>query len=190
MPLKRILIAMALVLGLQATPAHAQPSDTPAAAPTEGAAPAPAPEEKNTEPAPAGETQPPAGDGSETTKAETPEDGEAKAAKADKDGESLGTLGTEALELAKAGKWVAAVGVALLLLVSLLRRFVFGKVKWFQSKIGGYAMAGGMMALTFVGLGLKTGMWADALPAALSAGGLAMGLHTATSDVKKSRAKT
>lgn len=156
----------------------------PVAAQTNDAAPAaePAPEETKA-PAPALDAAP----SSPAEKPEAAPESDAKTEKGDDAGEDLGALGQEVFDLAKGGKWLAALGALMMLLVVLFRRFLFGKSEWFQTKAGGYTAAGIVALLTIVGLSLKVGFSIDVIMAGLTAAGFASGLHGATSDVKKSR---
>ncbi len=117
-----------------------------------------------------------------------PAKGEAKADESKAEGEDLGTLGEEALALARAGKWFALLGVVMLIAVAAGRKLLFRQVEWFQTKTGGYVMAGIIAALTIGGLSIKLGFSIDVIVAGLTAAGLASGLHTATSDAAKGRA--
>ena len=110
-------------------------------------------------------------------------DSQAKAEQSD----DLGTLGKEAEELARAGKWIAALGALMLFLVAVFRKFIFARVDWFRTKKGGYTAAGGVALATILGLGLKAGFSVEMILAVLSAAFAASGMHTALGDFKSSR---
>ena len=86
--------------------------------------------------------------------------------------------------LVRAGKWFAALGALLILLVAVFRKWIFGKVAWFQTKQGGYTAAGGLFLATVIGLSIKTGFSIDVIMAGLVASGFASGLHTVANDLK------
>ena len=110
-----------------------------------------------------------------------PQPGESK-----DEGEDLGTLGQETLDLAKAGKWVAALGAFMFVLIAVFRKFIFHRVDWFQTKKGGYVAAGGIALATIIGLSIKLGFSVDVVLAGLTAAGFATGLHTTANDIKPS----
>ena len=130
-----------------------------------------------------------AGTDSETTKPATAPESEAEAPESEDDGEDLGALGKETFDLAKGGKWLAALGALMFFLVALFRKVIFKRVDWFQTKTGGYAAAGGIAFATIVGLSIKLGFSIDVVLAGLSAAGLATGLHTAANDAKGDKIK-
>ena len=164
--MKKILTAMAVVVGL-AGPGEALADAGPAEI---DAAPAVALEAPNDSPA---------------------SDGEAKGDEGGADTEDLGALGKEALSLAKDGRWIPLIGVMMFVIVGIGRRFVFGRVEWFKTQIGGYTLMGSVTVLLAIGLGIRDGFSVDTFIAAATAGGLSTALHTYTSDfskAKKSRA--
>lgn len=112
-------------------------------------------------------------------------DGEGETDQGDADEQSPAELGTDLYSAIRAGKWLVAVGFALLLLVGGARRF---GGKWAKTKVGGYVLGFGVPMLGALGLSLSTGIWSvDIFLGAFSAGLAASGLHTAAKDVKGSR---
>jgi hypothetical protein len=118
----------------------------------------------------------------------TASESEAETAKSEPDSEDLRTDAKEIETLVRAGKYAMALGALLLLLVAVFRKWIFGRVDWFQTKKGGYAAAGGMALATMIGLTLTVGFSIDVIAAGIAAASIASGLHTAISDVKSSRA--
>jgi len=173
--IKKLLLAMTLATAtLITTPATAQTEDAPevtAEAPATETAPAP------TEMAP------------ESEAAEGAPDSEAESSESKDEGNDLGMLGQETIDLGKAGKWVGMLGAFMLFLVAMFRKVIFARVAWFQTKRGGYAAAGGIALGTIIGLSIKLGFSIDAVLAGLSAAGLATGLHTIANDASGAKTK-
>lgn len=92
-----------------------------------------------------------------------------------------GSLLAQLYDLARSGKGTMAVGVALMLLVWVLRSPKFpllNKISWLSKPLGGYVLGFGLSMLLYVGSGMASGaaltvsMLANALGAAwLAAGG-------------------
>jgi len=83
----------------------------------------------------------------------------------------------------RAGKWVAAIGFALLLIVGLARRL---GGEWAKTKTGGYVLGFGLPIIGALGLAMTTGVWSlDLFIGALSAGLAASGLYTSSKDARK-----
>jgi hypothetical protein len=96
--------------------------------------------------------------------------------------ENASEVGGEIYTAIRAGKWLAAVGFALLLLVALARKF---GGKWAKTRAGGYVLGFGVPMLGALGLSLTTGQWSiDLYFGAFSAGLVASGLHTTAKDAK------
>ena len=185
--MKRLLISLAFVFALVGSGskalgpevAHAQPAvavdggaaQPPAAAPTEGAPPR-GTSDDSAAPTAGGE----ASAGTEGSEGETAGDSD-----------SAGELVTQLGRLVQAGKWGAAVGVLLLLIIAGLRTVVLGSwIPWFKTRIGGYVLAfltavgavigGALAAEVSISLGL--------LAAAVWAGAGAIGLHQGQKDLR------
>ena len=168
----RISLLTLLVIGtLAASPAIAQESD--AGAPAAIGAPVGAGSEK------AAETP---GTASEVLAKE----GEGETSESGAGGQGTAEFGGELIKAVKAGKWLAAVGFALLLIVGAARRF---GGKWAKTKPGGYALGFGAPMLGALGLSLIQGAWSiDLFVGAFTAGLAASGIYTAARDAQKSRA--
>lgn len=167
-----LVILLGIVGGAQ-LPAHAETDAAPDRANVTA---------RDAAPSAAGATQPLDAGASEPSSASAQEADESEA-----DREDVGVLTNKALALAHAGKWLALLGVAMLLGAALLRKIVFRNVKWFQTKLGGYASAAIISVLTIIGLAIEVGFSMDVVLAGLSAGGLSGYMHTVTNDVKASR---
>lgn len=80
-------------------------------------------------------------------------------------------------DAATAKRWSVVVGIALIGVSYAVRRFVLGRVAWFQTRVGGVAIAVGLSLLGTFGLALAssapmTGALAlDALATAMTAAG-------------------
>lgn len=61
------------------------------------------------------------------------------------------------LDAATTGKWKVLAGLVLVALVYVTRRWVLGRVAWFQTKLGGFVLAGGMSLAGTIGLALAAG---------------------------------
>jgi len=81
------------------------------------------------------------------------------------------------ISFARSGKGRLAFGAGLVLLVWGLRGYVFARVKWLQTKLGGYVSGFGAAAILYVGVALGAGaeltvnMICDALVAGFAASG-------------------
>lgn len=81
------------------------------------------------------------------------------------------------LEFLLSGKYFAAVGVALIAIVGLLRLALATKVPWFATKLGGYTLGFGSAFALYIGEALRTevgitwGLLASAFAAGWAAGG-------------------
>lgn len=89
------------------------------------------------------------------------------------------------------GKYLAAVGAGLMLVVGLLRNYVLGKVAWFQTQIGGYTLGWGVTTIIYVATALQAGSsitWA-LLGTAAAAGLAASGALNHVRDVSYKMSK-
>lgn len=89
------------------------------------------------------------------------------------------------LDAATTGKWKVLAGLVLVGLVYATRRWVFGKVSWFQTKLGGVVLALGLSLAGTFGLALASGsavtmaVLLNALSTAVAAAGLWQWLQSA-----------
>lgn len=81
------------------------------------------------------------------------------------------------LEYLLNGRYLPAVGIALITIVSLARTGLAIRWPWFKTKLGGYALGFGTAAIAYIGEGLRTGHGVDVglVGAALAAGWAASG---------------
>jgi hypothetical protein len=98
-------------------------------------------------------------------------------------GKNPAEVGVDLYAALKAGKWLVALGFALLVLVALARKF---GGTWAKTKTGGYVLGFGIPILGAFGISLSTGTWSlDLFVGAITTGLAASGLYRATKDAKK-----
>ena len=76
----------------------------------------------------------------------------------------------------RSGRWLAAIAAALLIAVFVVRRFALGRIAWFQTRAGGWAInfalaSGAALAVGLQGGSVGVGVVLDALLLGLSAAG-------------------
>ena len=82
-----------------------------------------------------------------------------------------------AYDAATTKRWTALAGVAMIGVTYIVRRFVLGRVAWFQTRTGGFVLAASLSLLGTFGLALATGaemsamLALDALGTAMAAAG-------------------
>ena len=109
--------------------------------------------------------------------------GEGEPDQGEESGDNAAEIGSDLYAAIKGGKWLAALGFALLLLVALARKF---GGTWAKTKTGGYVLGFGIPVLGALGLSLSTGLWSlDLFIGAITAGLAASGLYKASKDAKK-----
>lgn len=95
---------------------------------------------------------------------------------------------SQLLDFMMNGHYLAAIGVALVLVVGLIRKFASIKVPWFATKFGGYVLGYGIATLSYVGVALEQGqaITLKLLLMALTAGITASGVLDHFRDAKES----
>lgn len=165
--MKRLLLSTILTLGIFATPVHAQGIDS-------GISDATASEyvEAPREP-------------TEVSDVATGE-GQAETTQGDPSEQDAGELARELPGAVKAGKWIVAFGILILLIVGIVKAF---DVAWAKTRGGGYVLGYGLPLVGALGLAMKTGYWSiDLFVAALGAGAVGGAIHGAGKDVRASGA--
>jgi len=114
------------------------------------------------------------------------ENGEAETEQGEDQGDKgAAELGSDLYGAIKAGAWMSALGFALLLLVSIARKF---GGKWAKTKLGGYVLGFGVPLLSVLGLSLTTGQWSpEAFLGALTLGLTASGLQRGAKHIKTAK---
>lgn len=76
------------------------------------------------------------------------------------------------------GKYLAAVGAGLVLVIGVIRNYLLKNVAWFQTQVGGYALGWGVTTILYVATALQSGQtiaWLSLLGTAAAAGLAASG---------------
>jgi len=102
-----------------------------------------------------------------------------------KDDKDSSDLARELFIALTSGKWLPAVGAALMLLIAGIRKFGTKILPWLGTRKGGYALAFTTAMLTAVGVSMSAGEFSWAVVVnAVGLGFAAIGVHQALKDAK------